>query len=336
MIRFLKAERPTKIHSSQIASGGSEFRLDVLSRFGLVISIAAVLIIFSILSPYFMTIQNMLIIVRQASFLLILGCALTIVLISGGVDLSVGSAMVASSIMCAIMLKDWGKAGIFPAILITLLIGIGLGAFNGYIISRWKINPWLTTLATASLYRGIAFVVPAGHLVSGIPPEFSDFVSSKVLGIPVLGGAAIIVCVLSYVVLTQTAYGRHIRALGSNSEAAKYCGMPVSRYEFYIYVIAGLLAAFAGILVVGRGGSASPGANVGIELYAIAAVVIGGTGFVGGKGSILGTVLGVLFVQSVLNGLIIIRFDTAQLKLANGLLLILAVVIDGIRSRKSR
>jgi ribose transport system permease protein len=322
--------------SPQTILGGREITIDLKSQIGLIITLAVVGIVFSFLSPYFMTAENFQIITRQTAMFVVLGCGITMVLICGGVDLSIGPASVICSIVAVTTLRAWGQVGIPFAILVSLFCGIVLGAFNGIIISRLGINPWLTTLATNMLYRGIALVIASGHTIQAASFGLSDFISANLMGIPVLGLIAIVVCIVCHIILTQTAYGRSIKGIGSNAEAAKYCGIPISRNVFLVYVIAGLLAAIMGIMEVGRSGSASPVMNEGIELYVMAAVVIGGTRLEGGKGSILSTILGVLFIQCVLDGLVLIHLSNSFLKLANGILIIFAVVLDGIRRNISR
>jgi ribose/xylose/arabinose/galactoside ABC-type transport system permease subunit len=300
----------------------------------LILIIAASIIVFSLLSPHFLSSRNIILILRQNAVLFIIAVAMTFVLADGGIDLSIGSNMAMSHVVAAVFMRDYSNN---YGIIIGIIVGIGIatfaGAINGFLISRWKLNPWLVTLSTMISYRGIAYIASSGQLVSGIPKDFTKFISSNFAGIPTMVIIATIVAVIFHIILLQTKFGICIKGIGSNFLAALYCGLPVKKYTVYIYTISGLLAGIGGLVYLGRAQSASAYTASGIELYAVAAAVIGGTKFSGGEGSISGTILGILIIGIIQNGITLLGLTPSWVKFFNGFLIIVAVVMDQLRAR---
>lgn len=308
-----------------------EFITGLKNNLPLIVALTVCIVAFSLMAPNFLGAQNFTIILRQVAILAVLANAAAIVLIGGGIDLSLSSILAFSAMTTALTLREFGLNGVPLAIVVGLASGLLAGAVNGLIISHWGLNPLLVTLSTSLGVRGFAHVVSNGRLVSNLPREFTNLMAGDQLGIPTLAVIAGLVGMSVHIVLSHTVYGKAIKGLGSDFTAAAYCGVPVKRYQASTYMVAGVLAAVAGIMAVGRAGSMTPYSYTGIELEAIAACVIGGTLFTGGVGSALGVLLGTLFIGVVRNGLIHVGLETSLLKLVNGSLLVFAVIVDRMR-----
>jgi ribose/xylose/arabinose/galactoside ABC-type transport system permease subunit len=309
----------------------AEFITGLKNNLPLIMALTACIVAFSLMAPTFLGAQNFTIILRQVAILAVVANASAIVLIGGGIDLSLGSILAFSAMTTALTLREFGLNGIPLAIIVGLASGLLAGTVNGLIISRWGLNPLLVTLSTSLGVRGFAHVVSNGRIVSQLPREFTTLMAGDQFGIPTLAIIAGLAGLFVHIVLSNTVYGKAIKGLGSDFTAAAYCGVPVKRYQASTYMLAGTLAAVAGIMAVGRAGSMTPYSYTGIELEAIAACVIGGTQFTGGAGSALGVLLGTLFIGVVRNGLIHVGLETSLLKLVNGSLLVFAVIVDRMR-----
>lgn len=313
----------------------SKLLTDLKDKIGIIIVLVAIMIVFSILSPYFLTYQNIRIILRQNAVAFVLATAMTIVLISGNIDLSIGSNLAFSSVLVALFMQQYGMSGILPGITVGLVGGLGVGLLNGFFIGKWKLNSLLVTLATMTLVRGLAYVISKGFLISRIPRQFIHFIGRSIGPITVLVFFAAIIGIIVYIFLSKTIYGEYVKGIGSNSEAAGYCGIPVAKYTLFVFAISGLLSAVAGIMLLGDAGSTVAYIATGVELDAIAAAIIGGTSFAGGEGSIGGTVIGVLIIATIHNGLTLLGVSTSYLKLARGLILVTVVIFDILRRGKA-
>jgi len=300
---------------------------------GLLVALLVLVLALSLLTPHFASYQNLVIVLRQISVLTILAIATTFIMIGGGLDLSIGATMVLGGIVAALILHDMGPTALPLAVLSGIAIGGLVGAFNGLLISRWKLNPLLVTIAVSLAVRGFAYLSTGGRLVGNLPDVLTQGMSMFILGVPAAFLLAIAVAAVVHVLVAKTVVGATIRGLGSNERAAGYLGIPVNRYILLIYVGSGVLAGIAAIVALGLGGSLSPSDYLGIELQAIAVSVIGGARFKGGVGSIPGTVIAAIFVGVVLNGLIHLGLPSSYLKLSNGTLLVLAVLVDSFRRR---
>jgi ribose transport system permease protein len=303
---------------------------DKLLKFKSVIGLLFFTIIISFLSPQFLTFSNMLIVFRQTSINSIIAAGMTFVILTGGIDLSVGSILAFAGAVCASLIA----AGISPfvAVAAALTIGIFVGGLTGVIINKGKVQPFIATLVTMTVLRGATLVFTDGKpitLGSGMNAEkFSAIGNGYFLGIPIPIYITLIVFVASYYVLKQTRLGRYVYALGGNEEATKLSGISVGRIKVIVYAISGLFAALAGIIITSRLASAQPNAGAGYELDAIAAVVLGGTSLSGGLGSILGTVVGALIIGILNNALNILNVSSYYQMIVKGAVILVAVLLD--------
>jgi ribose transport system permease protein len=293
-----------------------------------------VLILFSIsiaiVNPRFLTVSNILNILRQTSINSIIAAGMTFVIISGGIDLSVGSTLAVSGAVAAAMLAQ--GVNCLLVVLATLAIGALIGVFNGVVISKGKIQPFIATLAVMTLMRGYALVFTDGKPISiGNQPSaaaFSYIGAGYFLGIPIPIYIMAVVFALAYYILNHTRTGRYVYSLGCNEEATIYSGINTDRVKIFVYTISGVLAALAGIIITARLSSAQPQAGSGYELDAIAAVVLGGTSLAGGIGTIVGTIIGALIIGVLNNALNLMDVSSYYQLLLKGLVILVAVLLD--------
>lgn len=314
--------------SSQIsahARGGLKFGFAVRDA-GTLFGLLAIVVVFSILTPSFLTEQNLLNILQQSSINACVALGMTLVIIGGGIDLSVGPTAAISAIAAAALMA--GGAPIIVAIPAALLFGAAAGAVNGALVAYGGLQPFIVTLGTLSLYRASALIYTGGNPIFGIPPGFRALFNSSVLGIP---GPVIIVAILAlivWVVLNKTPLGEYFLAVGGNEEASHIAGVPVAMTKIASYVISGVLASVAGLILVGRLGAADPTLGNLWELDAIAAAAIGGASLMGGKGSIVGTLLGAIILGALRNGLTLMNVQAFYQLFATGLIILIAMLID--------
>jgi len=296
---------------------------------GLFITLIVVMVIFSIASPYFMTIKNWLNIGQAISIRGIIAIGMTIVLITGGLDLSIAAVAAVTGMAAASLIKADVSGG--SSALLALVLAGGLGAINGAIIVRFRINPIIATLGTLLLFRGLAYVVSAGNnIVIGVN-TWSFLGRGFLVGIPVSLIVYLVLLVLAYLFLRYTITGNYIYAIGGNSEACRNSGIKVDRLRFWIYVFVAMLSGIAGLILMSQAGTATPIALSGAELDIIAAVLLGGISLSGGRGSLLGTFLGSLLIGVINNGLILTQVQIYWQMVARGVLLIIAVTLDSFR-----
>lgn len=298
---------------------------------GVLALLLVLMAVFSLLSPYFLTLGNLTDILQSVSIMLIVATGMTIVLVSGGIDLSVGSTAVLASTVLAVTLRDYGLAGLPLGIGLALLSGLAVGLINGLVVGFLGVNPLIMTLGMMMAVRSAAELVSFG-IVSGLPPEFGRFFNTDILGIaPPYVFLALVVAAIGSVLLQQTVFGANLRGVGTDPAAAAYIGIKVRFYRVAVYVISGLAAAIAGIVLVGRTNAATTGALVGFELYVIAGIIIGGTSFLGGRGTVVGTVVGVLMLGVINNGMNLARIDPFWQQVAQGAIILVAVFLDARR-----
>jgi ribose/xylose/arabinose/galactoside ABC-type transport system permease subunit len=280
-------------------------------------------------SPAFLDLNNWTNIFRNAVFIFIVGAFSTYVLVSGGLDLSVGSVFLVGAIAVANLLY----AG-FP-IWVSVMLAVGLGAFaglvNGVFITYVRIPAFIATLGMLYVARGLATFVTGGKPIAPLPSEFSSIGQGDIFGIPFLVIYALIVGVVAHFVMEITPFGWSIRALGGNAEAARAAGIDTRRLAVTVYVLSGASAAFAGLLMSARLGSGQPSVGNGFELQVISAVIIGGTSMFGGIGTVFGTALGALVLSTLSNGLILLRIDPILQNVMVGCIIIAAVALDQFR-----
>jgi ribose/xylose/arabinose/galactoside ABC-type transport system permease subunit len=296
---------------------------------GIFLALILVCALFSSMTSRFLTTTNLSVILNQVSVNAILAFGVTFVIIAGGIDLSLGSLVAVCGVVVA-LLSQSNSYNLWIAIIATLLVGILLGAVNGVIVVLTKVPPFIVTLGTMTIGRGLALILSKGRPISDLNESLNFLGNGDILGIPI----PIIFLVLSYVVchilLTKTIFGRYVKAIGGNEMASYVAGVRVNRIKLYVYMISGLFAALAGILLTARINTGQPNAGLGFELDAIAAVIIGGTSTRGGKGTITGTLLGVLFIGVINNGLDLVNVSAYWQQVIMGGIIILAVVLDGM------
>jgi len=288
----------------------------------------------SILSPYFLTVSNLLNVLEQTSINAVIAAGMTFVIISGGIDLSVGSIVAFSGVLLASTLQAPLPASL--AIAVGVAGGAACGLVNGLLITRGRLPPFIATLGMMSVARGAALVFTEGRPVSGFEAGFRSLATGRVLGIPAPVLAAVVVYALAYVLLTRTRFGRYVYAIGGNEEATRLSGVAVRFHKTMVYVLCGVTSALAAVLLTARLNSAQPIAGIMYELDAIAATVIGGTSLLGGSGSLGGTLVGALIMGVLRNGLNLLGVSSFLQQIVIGIVIIVAVLVDSILKRPGR
>ncbi len=302
----------------------------LLSRYGIALALLLEIVLFSFLSPFFFTAENMLNVTLQVSITAIIAAGMTFVILTGGIDLSVGSMVAFSGVVAALVLQ--ASLPLAVVIVLALVAAIGVGAASGWtagwLITRHRVAPFIVTLALMTVWRGAAFTVTDGRPVWGLAEGFSDIASARVLAVPLPTIVMAIVFVVAHVVLTSTRFGRAIVAVGGNREAARLAGVPVTRVLVLVYALCGTLSALSGFLLSSRMNSGQPNAGLMYELDVIAAVVVGGTSLSGGRGTIVGTLIGTLLIGVLRNGLNLLNVGSYIQQILVGLVIVGAVLLD--------
>lgn len=301
---------------------------ELLGKLGPLLGLFLIVIVITILNPSFMTTDNVLNILRQVSISALIAFGMTFVILTGGIDLSVGSTLALTGAVAATMLAS----GIDPVLTIftALLLGAILGAVNGVIIAKGKVAPFIATLATMTIYRGLTLVYTDGRPVSDLGNEITFQMLGKgyFFGIPVPVCTMILAFIVLYVIMHKTTFGRRVYAVGGNEAASKLSGINVDRVKIAVYSLTGMLAALSALILTSRLNSAQPTAGTSYELDAIAAVVLGGTSLTGGKGWIFGTLVGALIIGVLNNGLNLIGVSSFFQQVVKGIVILIAVLID--------
>jgi ribose transport system permease protein len=303
------------------------------TNYGILIGLVAISLFVAFNSDVFLTQKNMLNVLRQVSTNLFLAAAMTMILIAGGIDLSVGSVMGFVGVVTASLIA-WFRFPIALSIAVGLAIGIGIGAINGFIISRTTLPPFIVTYSIASIFRGLAYVYTGAQPIRVTDTDYVNFGAGYLGPIPLPVVYLIIVVTVVYIILSKTKLGRHIYAIGGNVKAAQYSGVNIKRVNMFIYMFAGLMAALAGIALSARMYSGQPKAGDGAEMDAIAAVVLGGSSMAGGAGKIGGTMIGVLIIGILGNGLNLMGIDSFWQMVLKGIVILVAVYVDYVKGLK--
>ncbi|KWW98234.1 hypothetical protein TH66_19385 [Carbonactinospora thermoautotrophica] len=285
----------------------------------------------ALLEPTVLNLSNLQNVLRQMSVLTVLACAVTLTIVSGGLDLSVGAGAAAAGVVAATVMNGHG-------VLAGCVAGLGAGAFigllNGLVISRFDVSPFIVTLGTMSVASGFSLVVTDGLPIYGLPTSFTDPLGyEKFAGVPISFLIAFVTLVMLGAVLARTRFGRYLYAIGGNRDAATYAGVPVRRYVAAAYIGSGLLAGVAGLLLTGRVAAAQPTAGTGLELQAIAAVIIGGVALTGGSGRARHAFYGVALLTLLSNAMNLLSVSSNAQLVIQGLTVIVAVVADRGRRR---
>lgn len=275
----------------------------------------------------FFTSENILTLLRQASFNAIMAAGVSVVIITAGIDLSIGSVWALSSVIMAYVCVN-AKLAWTTSVLIGLLVGLTCGIVNGCGVTLLRIPPFVATLGMMSIARGLAEVITGGFQISGLPDAFQWWGQGDILGVPVTVIVAVVIIILTWAILKFTQLGRYIYAVGGNESAAHLSGVPVRKVKLFAYAYCGTLAALAGLLATARMGSARPSDALGYELDAIAASVIGGISLMGGQGSVLGTAVGAALIGVLRNGMVLLDVSAFWQKVVIGIVIIIAVALD--------
>lgn len=301
-----------------------------LMKYKSVIGLIVFSLIISLLNDRFLTMGNMLNVLRQTSINSVIAAGMTFIILTGGIDLSVGSTLALTGAVGASLLAS--GVPLILALIITIILGAFIGFLNGLVISKGKVQPFIATLAMMTIVRGATLIFTNGRPISTgdlIGAErFSFLGSGRLFGIPAPIYVTIIVFSIGYYVLKHTSLGRYVYALGGNEEATKLSGINIDLIKYKVYAISGALAAVAGLIVTARLSSAQPQAGSGYELDAIAAVVLGGTSLAGGKGGIIGTIVGALIIGILNNSLNLMDVTSYYQLLVKGIVILIAVLID--------
>jgi ribose/xylose/arabinose/galactoside ABC-type transport system permease subunit len=298
---------------------------ELLQRYGLILSFLLLCLVLSILSDRFLTVDNMVNVLRQSTINGIIAVGMTFVILTAGIDLSVVSILALSSVVTAAMLQS--GVPVPAAVMIGLGIGAALGLVNGLTITRASVPPFVATLGMMTVARGLALVFTEGKPITGLPDAFRFIGTGSIGPIPVPIIIAAATFIIGYILLNRTFVGQFIYAIGNNPVAARYAGISVSLYVSFVYLLSGLLAALAGMILVARLGSAQPTAGIAFEFDAIAAVVVGGTSFAGGQGGLGGTLIGVLIIAVLSNGLNLLNVSSFYQPVVSGIVIALALLL---------
>jgi len=323
-------ERPAP---RRLATAWASARQRQDSALGLLAMLLLLGVVLTVASPYFLTTTNLLNIGRGIAIVGIVAVGETIVIISGGFDLSVGSTMAAAGMAAGYLVTQDVPIGV--AFAVALAVGLVVGLVNGAIISRARINPLIATLATLAIVRGLSYVISGGKEIVVQNEAFLALGTGDLLGIPYI----VIVLVATFLVfawaMPRTSFGRYAYAIGSSARAAQRAGVPVARWQIAFYSTCGVLASVAGLVFVARTGNAQPSAALGIELDVITAVILGGTSLNGGRGRLSGTFIGLLLLGVVNNGLVLVGVPAFWQQVVKGAILLLAVLYDELRRHRA-
>lgn len=308
----------------------------ILSKFsreiGVLVALLILIIIFGILNPLYLTPKNLMDIVDQTVINGLLAMGMTMVIITGGIDLSIGASM-------AIVLVVVGKAlaggmNIYLASALGVALGGALGYFNGFLVTKMGLQPFIATLGTNSIYRGIAYLITGGWPVLNIPNNFRKLFDGNIVGN--LSSSMVLfalVAVILHILLKHTKLGTYMYATGNNEEATKLSGVDVDKTKITAYVISGICVSLTAMVTLAKLGTGEPAAGQGYDSNAIAAAAVGGTSLAGGIGSVLGTVIGALLLQALKVGLVVMNVDTFWQYIATGIIIIAAVYFDIVKGK---
>jgi len=315
---------------------GVKARKKLPEEFGIFLGLVAIYLVFAVLcrGEGFLSIENNLNIARQISMITIIAIGMTFVIISGGIDLSVGSTVALTGVLAAMILDATGgkTGGNIPlAIAGGLASGVLIGAFNGFIVAQFKVPPFIVTLSTMIGFRGLVFLICGGRPVGNLPDSFYFLGGGHLLGIPIPILIMAAAAAIAWYLTNHTRFGRYTYAIGGNEEAARFSGINIKSMKVAIYSLCGLTAAVSGVILASRLFSGDPKSGQLYELDAIAAAVVGGTSLSGGKGTILGTFLGAVIIGVISNGLNLMGVESYTQNIIKGAVILIAVLLDQMR-----
>ncbi len=291
---------------------------------GLVLILTILVVLFLLASPHFLTSRNLMNITRQISINLIVAIGMTLVILSGEIDLSVGSTATLSGVVAAVVLNSTNSVAL--ALLAGLLLGLGIGLVNGLLVVYGRLQSFIVTLATMGILRGLAMVWTNGRPISGLKESFELFGAGYVGPVPVASIISLAIFGIAVVVITRTKHGPYFKAVGANREAALLSAIPVDRYRIAAFAVSGLAAGLGGVIIASRLLSAAPTAAQGMEMDAISAVILGGASLSGGIGTISGTLIGAMILGVIDNGMNLIGVSAFFQQVVKGMIILVAVL----------
>lgn len=319
--------------ASPAASAPKRRNAQQLNEVGLLVAVLAVIVVLAITAPGFATLNNATSVLRDAATIGVVAWAATLVIVAGEIDISLGPAVAFASVVMA-KVMGWGVA--LPlAILITLCVAAALGGMAGALRAFFNVPSFIATLALYSALRGLGLFTTNALPIPIEPSPFLDLLAGKILGIPTPAIIMVVLFAVFTFIARRTAYGRSVFAVGGNAKAAYLAGIPVRRVRVMLFATTGLMCGVAGIILAARLGSGNGGAATGLEFDVIAAVVIGGTSLAGGRGSMLGTFLGVVFISLIGNGLILLGVNPFFQDVVRGLIIVIAVLVNMLIVRRT-
>lgn len=304
-----------------------------IARYGAQLCFLAILfLVLAFSTTTFFTAKNLINVMRQVSINVFVACAMTMILIAGGIDLSIGAVMATTGMVAAYM----SLAGIpfFLCVLAGLAVGTIAGLVNGIIIANTNMQPFIVTYSTQIILRGMVYVITAAGTVRLTSEAFLNFGGGSLGPIPWPILYMIVVIVFSVLILNRSKLGRHIYVIGGNPKAAEYSGINIKKVKIFIYTLSGTLAALSGLVLTSRNSSMQPSVGTGLEMDAIAAVVLGGTSMAGGQGAIAGTIIGAFIIGFINNGLNLMQMDSFWQYIVKGIVILIAVYMDFVKSKK--
>lgn len=307
---------------------------NILQEYGSFIALIFLVVVIGVISPEFRTINNFLSLIRQSSINGLIAFGMTMVILTGGIDLSVGSTLAVSAALCAGMITNM-QIPVPLAMLLTLVIGTLFGSISGLLITKGRLQPFIATLITMTVYRGLTMIYMDGRPISNLsnskyvlPKALVYIGRGEIFGIPVPIIIFILVFILFYIILNKTTFGRKVYAIGSNDRCAKLAGISIINVKMIVYSVSGLMASLSGLILLSRLNSAQPTLGTGYELDAIASVALGGTSMNGGRGKVLGTLIGILIIAVLNNGLNILGVSSYYQSVVKGIVILIAVLSD--------
>jgi ribose/xylose/arabinose/galactoside ABC-type transport system permease subunit len=307
-----------------------------VAEYVIVVAIVLESIFFAVYAPQFLSLPNLINIALSIAITGILAVGMTAVILTGGIDLSVGSVAALAGIVAAMAAASSAPGAVALAALAALGVGLAVGLFNGVMVARFRVPPFVVTLAMLTICRGLAFVITDGRSISDLPPGFGLFGREVFLRVPVPVWLMLLVFAAGWFVLKRMTFGRYVYAVGGNREAAFLAGVNIKGVTLLVYVLNGLLVGLAGLVLASRLGAGVPNAGNQYELDVIAAVVVGGTSLNGGRGSVIATLWGAVFIGVLNNGLNLANVDPYTQRIALGVVILLAVLADQLNKTRGQ
>lgn len=308
-------------------------RITQSELFLLICALLVLCVIVYILKPVFLSYRNIMNILRQVSLTAICGFGMTLIILLGEIDLSVGSQQAVAGLASVVVLNRTGNT--FLAVIAALACGALVGAINGMLVTRMKLNSLIATLGTMAIWRGLCMVLTDAVSIQTQVPAFAELGTGYLGPVPIPVVIAFFLFLIIYYVLNHTPFGRKIYAIGGNAEAARLAGIPVEKIKMIVYVVAGVMTMLSGVLLASRMSSAQPTAGTGFEMVVISSVILGGVSMAGGSGSIAGALIGMLILGVLQNGLTLLDVSSFWQDISRGLVIILAVYLDNVRKKQA-